>query len=182
MLKLPVCICRACLWVVLGKAKEKWYEFSCHFLVLCCRAFNCTHDLDCVYEMPSMSQSEKIACLNGTCLCLDCFTANASTGHCQLYTPCFDYDPNDDTCIDLRQSQTTAFILSLFLSSIGAANFYIGQYVLGGTQLGLLLTIFLLCYSCTCCVCFCCGSEPDCLPDCCQLCDEEVSGKVLCTV
>ena len=41
----------------------------------------------------------------------------------------------------MRKSQLTALLLSLTLSGVGAANYYIGQNVLAGTQLALLLLV-----------------------------------------
>ena len=66
----------------------------------------------------------------GQCVCEMCFTRNSS-GQCQI---CSDY-PFSNTLgecgVDDRPRQLTAFLLSLFLSSTGAANFYIGQTNLG---------------------------------------------------
>ena len=66
------------------------------------------------------------------CLCEECFTLNATTGRCDIDS-CIDYyyDSTTRMCVDDRPSQLTAFLLSLFLSSTGAANFYIGQTGLG---------------------------------------------------
>ena len=58
---------------------------------------------------------------------------NSSSGKCQT---CSDYlySINQTVCaVDNRPRQLTAFLLSLFLSSTGAANFYIGQSSLGKT-------------------------------------------------
>ena len=41
------------------------------------------------------------------------------------------YNQNERKCDDDRPKQLTAFLLSLFLSSTGAANFYIGRNDLG---------------------------------------------------
>lgn len=56
---------------------------------------------------------------------------NDSTGQCRV---CSEYNYRDsfELCgLDNRPSQLTAFLLSLFLSSTGAANFYIGRTDLG---------------------------------------------------
>ena len=63
------------------------------------------------------------------CICNDCFFRN-DTGRCEEDS-CEDYFFRDNECVDDRPSQLTAFLLSLFLSSTGAANFYIGQDGLG---------------------------------------------------
>lgn len=66
----------------------------------------------------------------GQCVCNDCFMMDDSTGRCSV---CSDYPyTSPGGCgTDNRQSQLTAFLLSLFLSSTGAANFYIGRNELG---------------------------------------------------
>ena len=56
---------------------------------------------------------------------------DGESGRC---TFCSDYEASNTTgeCgADNRPRQLTAFLLSLFLSGTGAANFYIGQTSLG---------------------------------------------------
>lgn len=67
----------------------------------------------------------------GLCVCNDCFT-KASNGTC-VNVECEDwrFNPSEQKCDDDRPKQLTAFLLSLFLSSTGAANFYIGRNDLG---------------------------------------------------
>ena len=67
----------------------------------------------------------------GVCLCRDCFERGLD-GTC-LEVSCEDwrYSTQDFDCQDDRPSQLTAFLLSFFLSSTGAANFYIGRDDLG---------------------------------------------------
>lgn len=70
--------------------------------------------------------------LTGSCVCSDCFMLDGQ-GQCSS-TLCIDYQYNNGSgvCLpDNRPSQLTAFLLSLFLSSTGAANFFIGQDGLG---------------------------------------------------
>ena len=54
---------------------------------------------------------------NGTCVNVECKDVH--------------YDQEDLECIDNRPKQLVAFLLSIFLSSCGAANFYIGRDDLG---------------------------------------------------
>eukprot|EP00731_Ephydatia_muelleri_P006840 Em0003g1088a len=75
-----------------------------------------------------------IKCSNQKCVCTDCFYATNSYKSC-AYQRCWEYDKTTHTCNDLRKDQRTAFLLSLFLSALGAANFYIEQNVIGGLQL-----------------------------------------------
>ena len=116
---------------------------------------SCTNDSECVpTEFPTANvPSELVSCVDGACLCLQCFTPNTTSGLCALHRPCFDYDYLRDECVDNRKSRETALLLSIFLSSSGAANFYIGQNVLGGVQLGLLTILILSICLCTCCGC-----------------------------
>ena len=67
----------------------------------------------------------------GQCSCNECFE-RASNGTC-VEVECEDwrYDQQELACQDSRPKQLTAFLLSLFLSSTGAANFYIGRDDLG---------------------------------------------------
>jgi hypothetical protein len=56
---------------------------------------------------------------------------NDSNGRCRT---CSDYtyiESRRECGIDSRPSQLTAFLLSFFLASTGAANFYIGRDDLG---------------------------------------------------
>ena len=65
------------------------------------------------------------------CVCRDCYMLDGQSGRCTL---CSDYQASSTTgqCgTDNRPRQLTAFLLSLFLSGTGAANFYIGQNSLG---------------------------------------------------
>ena len=72
-----------------------------------------------------------LAVPGGLCLCNDCFE-EASNGTC-IEVECEDwrYDQQQLECDDDRPKQLTAFLLSFFLSSTGAANFYIGRDDLG---------------------------------------------------
>ena len=65
------------------------------------------------------------------CDCNECFELG-SNGTC-VDVSCEDwrYDQTELDCVDDRPKQLTAFLLSLFLSSTGAANFYIGRNDLG---------------------------------------------------
>ena len=62
------------------------------------------------------------------------------------------------TCDDERRSQLVAFLLSIFLSGVGAANFYIGQNGLAGGQLAILAVLILVaCFGiCIPCCVMCC--------------------------
>jgi len=67
----------------------------------------------------------------GECVCNMCFMRNSSNGRCGTCVD-YPYSRNQTICgIDSRPKQLTAFLLSLFLSSTGAANFYIKQNSLG---------------------------------------------------
>ena len=107
---------------------------------------SCNKDSDCFppgFSITSAIPTSLVDCLNnGVCTCSQCFTHNTTTNKCFIeYPTCYYYDPNTDTCVDMRKSQLTALLLSLTLSGVGAANYYIGQNVLAGTQLALLLLV-----------------------------------------
>lgn len=76
------------------------------------------------------------------CVCSGCFAYN-SAGLCTV-CPSYQYNNASGECgIDRRPKQLTAFLLSLFLSSVGAANFYIHQNGLGELENSCNLTVFL---------------------------------------
>ena len=78
----------------------------------------------------SISGNNSIYITIGECVCNMCFTRNSS-GLCELCSD-YRYSSSQGICgVDNRPRQLTAFLLSLFLSSTGAANFYIGRNELG---------------------------------------------------
>lgn len=92
----------------------------------------CNGSADCLpadmreYEVP-----EKLVSCNDiskSCDCFNCF--DLVNDSCQL-NKCKQYDSTSRQCIENRKSQKEVVILSAFLSSVGAANFLIGQYLLG---------------------------------------------------
>eukprot|EP00731_Ephydatia_muelleri_P006792 Em0003g1040a len=91
-----------------------------------------------------------INCSNQKCVCSDCFYATNSYKSC-AYQSCWEYDKTTQTCNDLRKDQRTAFLLSLFLSALGAANFYIEQYTMAGFQLAILVLLPPLAIALLCC-------------------------------
>lgn len=66
----------------------------------------------------------------GLCECQQCFVRRNNI--CAVNTnACNSYMTETQKCSDDRKSQRTALLLSFFLSAAGAANFYIGQNLLG---------------------------------------------------
>ena len=66
----------------------------------------------------------------GLCECQQCFVRRNDI--CAVNTnACNSYMTETQECSDNRKSQRTALLLSFFLSAAGAANFYIGQNLLG---------------------------------------------------
>uniref|UniRef100_A0A1X7VU48 Uncharacterized protein n=1 Tax=Amphimedon queenslandica TaxID=400682 RepID=A0A1X7VU48_AMPQE len=101
----------------------------------------CVDDTDCNPEslLNVTIPLNRVTCNNGRCACTACFMLNTTTNRCYLDPPCTAYDPNDQNsdngCIDRRQKQLTAFLLSFFLTWTGAANFYIERYDFAVPQL-----------------------------------------------
>eukprot|EP00731_Ephydatia_muelleri_P006841 Em0003g1089a len=87
-----------------------------------------------VHQVPAVY----INCSDNKCVCTGCFYSTNGYKSCG-YKRCWQYVAATHTCEDLRKDQRTAFLLSLFLSFVGAANFYIEQYTLGGLQLAFLV-------------------------------------------
>ena len=108
-------------------------------------SIKCTIDSDC-YPSEVNETNEYIKCEQNLCLCYPCFQHN-SNGTCKL-SDCFEF--SNKTCYDKRHSQREAFLLSLFLSSLGVANFYINNYELAVIQLSLTVVLFFICMSCCC--------------------------------
>ena len=88
----------------------------------------CTNSSDCypVDLQGSSVPTKYINCSDQKCVCSDCFYATNSYKSC-AYQRCWEYDNTTQTCNDLRKSQKNTVILSIFLSCLGVANFYIGQ-------------------------------------------------------
>ncbi|KAL5517504.1 hypothetical protein EMCRGX_G003059 [Ephydatia muelleri] len=119
------------------------------------RSVACYNDTDCYPATlkGSAVPTEYIKCENYSCICSsNCFKTSGST--CE-YSVCGQYDNATHNCTttsDLKD-QKTAFLLSLFLSSIGAANFYIGRNELAIPQLVMSVVmvatpLLLLCICC----------------------------------
>ena len=95
-------------------------------------AGTCNSQADCLpanltgYTVPD----SLVTCNQGICQCSQsCFTLTET--RCG-YSTCGWYGPNTTICTPINQkSQLIAFFLTLFLSDVGAANFYIGQSGLG---------------------------------------------------
>ena len=107
----------------------------------------CSNQQDC---LPSQLGNESVPqalvqCTGGRCFCNQCFLRNVENNTCFLQPPCTNYSSSTG-CADTRFSQLTAFLLSFFLSWLGAANFYIGQLGLAIPQL--LIGIFMCCLGC----------------------------------
>lgn len=124
----------------------------------------CSSNSDCFpsgFTNSSIVPVSLVQCLsNGACFCNECFTRNLTTNKCFFeYPNCYYFDKTSgtSTCVDRRRSQVVAFVLSLTLAGVGAANFYIGQNGLAGGQLFLFIFVF---------VCIC---AVICLP-CCSFC------------
>lgn len=88
-----------------------------------------------------------VNCSAGECVCNECFYFDSTSNRCAVDAPCRTYDTEEGTCKDHRRSQRTAFVLSVILSSTGAANFYIARYELAVPQLLVLLVLIIA--SCT---------------------------------
>lgn len=141
------------------------------FVKLKIPVYPCTTDIQCYpdrfknFTIPS----DYIYCDNRTlsCVCRDCFV---SVNDSCTVERCYRYDNHRNECVNEMKSQKEAFIVSLFLSSTGAANLYIGQIALGYAQFAILLLIFAsgcMAY----CVKRCCINCCQCFEEECECCD-----------
>ena len=122
---------------------------------------HCTTQADCLsktYRNKTAVPTNLVTCNQGSCVCQQCF--QLKNGTCQDHPGCWSYNRATLACDDKRKSQLTTFLLSLFLAYVGAANFYIGQLGLGGTQLALFLVgfVFVCAAAIPCCLIVCCAS------------------------
>ena len=123
----------------------------------------CSNQTDC--KPPSLSNvpipTDLISCQGGSCVCRQCFGRNSNNNTCRELAPCQRYNTVTLSCDDERRSQLVAMLLSLFLSEVGAANFYIARNDLAGGQLAIFLMSFLvICIaSCPCCFLCCCKDD-----------------------
>ena len=138
--------------------------------IYCSILAECSRENDCYPDNMNITETSLIDCIQGVCLCYPCFQFNSTTEKCSV-SKCFTYEPINDQCIDNRKSQKEAFLFSFFFSSLGVANFYIGDVTLGISQLMITVAFLSLCY---CCLCFSCCiiSYED---SCCTRCFGEVS-------
>ena len=126
------------------------------------QTFTCSNQEECLpgrfRNNGTVVPPNLIDCIQGMCICQDCFMVSAA-GSCSL-RECRDYAR--DGCQDDRRSQLTALLLSIFLSSVGAANFYIDRDGLAAGQLVLFLIIlFSSCAVCFPLCCVCCASDQE---------------------
>ncbi|KAL5517098.1 hypothetical protein EMCRGX_G002568 [Ephydatia muelleri] len=116
----------------------------------------CLNDTDCYPTAlkGSAVPSDYIKCESNNCVCnSNCFKLN---GFICDFSVCGQYSNATKNCItasDLKD-QKTAFLLSLFLSFIGAANFYIGRYDLAIPQLVMTVVMVIpVVFAIICCRC-----------------------------
>ena len=103
------------------------------------RQISCLDSFQCLpAEFRNVSvPADAVNCTDGVCSCSSCFTVTGGT--CSL-RQCWSFE--NGSCVDGRtRSQLTAILLSAFLSSVGAANFYIGRNDLAAGQLVLFLIL-----------------------------------------
>ena len=133
------------------------------------QTFMCASQEECVPDefrnstgVPTGVPTNLVDCIFGECICQDCFMVaevGSDVGRCTL-RECREYTRNG--CEDDRRSQLTALLLSIFLSGVGAANFYIDRDGLAAGQLVLFLIIlFSSCAICFPLCCICCGKDSE---------------------
>ena len=100
--------------------------------------FHCTSDSDCFPDLNSNLSS----CLNSFCTCRDCLSTNALSNRCVL-DPCFIVI--NDTCLsplDHHHLKSIALLYAIFLTAVGASNFYLQLWIPGGVQLIITLLLW----------------------------------------
>lgn len=124
------------------------------------QAMPCTDSSDCLpAALGNVTvPNDLVSCQGSACVCRMCFELNPTSGICEQPNACWTYNSGTRSCDDRRKSQLIAFLLSFFLSYVGAANFYIERGDLAGGQLAAFLVIFLFSYVVfiPCCFICCC--------------------------
>lgn len=102
---------------------------------------SCSNNTDCYPPGLRAIPDSLVECEAASCVCRSCFELNETSGRCQVDEPCQSYDDASRECDDDRRSQKIAFLLSVFLSCTGAANFYIERLELALPQLFILILL-----------------------------------------
>ena len=95
--------------------------------------YPCSTSLDC-YPKDNINDTipaKYVNCTDNTCKCNGCFYGLNDS--CAIEA-CHRFRNSSQECVDERKSQKEVFLLSVFLSSLGVANTYIGQNTLGKVQ------------------------------------------------
>ncbi|KAI6645960.1 hypothetical protein LOD99_13215 [Oopsacas minuta] len=121
------------------------------YAVLVHTALSCTSAVDCTNEVIS-NQSKYVSCVDGSCVCDLCFTADV-TGMCTIAN-CYSYNYFTDECTNTAPRWLAALIMSILIGGTGAANFYISRYKIAISQLMLFCIILTL--PCIICCVYCC--------------------------
>ena len=92
--------------------------------------YPCSTSQDC-YPKDNVNDTipaKYVNCTDNTCECNGCFYGLNDS--CAIEA-CHRFRYSSQECVDERKSQKKVFLLSVFLSSLGVANTYIGQNTLG---------------------------------------------------
>ena len=134
--------CMYTLWVACIQCMDDKSLINFRFLSISPTQFNrqtyvwsqCSSDEDCIpieYQNVTIPTS-LISCntSSGLCKCQKCFIRSKDV--CKINrNACNKFMADTSECSDDRKFQKTTLLLSVFLSATGAANFYIGQNILG---------------------------------------------------
>ena len=99
--------------------------------------FHCTSDSDC---FPTLN-SNLSSCLNSFCICRDCLSTNALVNSCVL-DRCFIII--NDSCLPSSNHhlKSIALLYAVFLTGVGASNFYLQLWIPGSIQLSITLLLW----------------------------------------
>lgn len=104
---------------------------------------HCSSTLDCQIGLPIVNiSSSLIGCINATCVCRQCLDTTFDN-RCVL-NPCFILLNNTCHPNHKRRSQNIALFYSIFLTAVGASNFYIELFVPASIQLTITLLTWLI--------------------------------------
>ena len=118
----------------------------------------CANDTVCLPLSLNGTSTSLVNCTSSQCECKsECFELNTSSNTCTLVSsPCYSYSSALGECQSSAPRKITALLLSLFVGTTGADNFYINRFDFAIPQLILFLSplcgCFTLCFYSGCAV------------------------------
>ena len=134
------------------------YSLALTLFIFRSTSAQCTNDTVCLPLSLNGTSTSLVNCTSSQCECKsECFELNTSSNTCTLVSsPCYSYSSALGECQSSAPRKITALLLSLFVGTTGADNFYINRFDFAIPQLILFLSplcgCFTLCFYSGCAV------------------------------